>query len=270
MPVSRRISLAALFSVALPVVLLGQGGGGGGQPPKNLQVLPKEMSRQEVLAVMRTFTTGLGVQCEFCHAPAADAAPAGGGGGGGGGGGFGGGRGGPPLDFSLDTKDTKKVARVMLQMVTDINGKYLAGLGRTIADRDRVSCETCHHGLSKPRTLRSALTSAIEAKDADSAVALYRDLRTRYYGSAAYDFSENSLLGAAAEIARNNQRPAALSLLKLNLEFFGASVPTYQSLAQMSLQSGDTTAAIEALTKAIAIAPNNGQLQQMLQRIKKP
>jgi len=224
------------------------------------------MSRQEVLAVMRTFTTGLGVQCEFCHAPAAEAAPAGGGGGGG----FGGGRGGPPLDFSLDTKDTKKVARVMLQMVTDINGKYLAALGRTIADRDRVSCETCHHGLSKPRTLRSALASAIEAKDADSAVALYRDLRTRYYGTAAYDFSENALLVAAAEIARNNQRPAALSLLKLNLEFFGQSVPTYQSLAQVSLQSGDTTAAIEALTKAIAIAPTNGQLQQMLQRIKKP
>jgi predicted Zn-dependent protease len=226
------------------------------------------MSRQEVLAVMRTFTTGLGVQCEFCHAPAADAAPAGGGGGGGGG--FGGGRGGPPLDFSLDTKETKKVAREMLKMMADINGKYLAALGRTIADRDRVSCETCHHGLSKPRTLRSALTGAIEASGADSAVALYRSLRTRYYGSAAYDFSENALLVAAAEIARNNQRPAALSLLKLNLEFFGASVPTYQSLAQMSLLAGDTTAAIDALTKAIAIAPNNGQLQQMLQRIKQP
>ena len=260
MNIARRISLAILSSVAFPVLLSGQGGGGG-QPPKNLQVLPKEMSRQDVVAVMRTFTAGLGVQCEFCHAPAVDAngMPV-----------AGGGRGGPPLDFSLDTKNTKKVAREMLKMVNDINGKYLAALGRIIADRDRVSCETCHHGLSKPRTLRSALAGAIEANGVDSAVTLYRDLRNRYYGSAAYDFSENGLLSAAAEVARNNQRPAAMALLKLNLEFFNQSVPTYASLAQLSLQSGDTTAAIAALTKAIAIAPNNGQLQQMLQRIKKP
>jgi hypothetical protein len=267
MSIARRVALAVLAFVALPVLLLAQGGGGGGPPAKNLQVLPKNMPRQEILALMRTFTAGLGVQCEFCHAPAADAVPTAGGGGGGG---LGGGRGGPPLDFSLDTKDTKKVARVMLRMVADINEKYLASLGRTIADRDRVSCETCHHGLIKPRTLRSTLASAIEAKDADSAVALYRDLRNRYYGSAAYDFSEDGLLIAAAEIARNNQRPAALALVRLNFEFFGQSVPTYQSLAQLSLQAGDTATAVDALTKAIAIQPNNNQLQQMLQRIKKP
>jgi tetratricopeptide (TPR) repeat protein len=261
MPNARRVLLPALWLLAVPALLQAQGRGGG-QPLKNLQVLPKEMSRQEVTALMRTFALGLGVRCEFCHQEAADAAA-----GGGGRGGFGGG---PPLDYALDTKETKKVAREMLKMVNDINGKYLAALGRTIADRDRVTCETCHHGLSKPRTLRSALTSAIEAGGADSAVALYRDLRTRYYGSAAYDFSEMSLTLAATDLARSNQRPAALALLKLNLEYFSESVPTYQSLAQISLQAGDTTTAIAALTKAIAIQPDNNQLQQMLQRIKQP
>ena len=255
---ARRVLLALLSAIAVPALLLAQGRGGG-QPLKNLQVLPKEMSRQEVIALMRTFALGLGVRCEFCHEAAADSSAGGGGRGGG-----------PPLDYALDTKETKKVAREMLKMVNDINGKYLAALGRTIADRDRVSCETCHHGLTKPRTLRSALTSAIEAGGVDSAVALYRDLRARYYGSAAYDFSEMSLTLAATDLARSNQRPAALALLKLNLEFFNQSVPTYQSLAQLSLQAGDTTAAVEALTKAIAIQPDNNQLQQMLQRIKRP
>ncbi len=256
---ARRVLLAALLAIAIPALLQAQGRGGG-QPPKNLQVLPKEMSRQEVTAIMRTFALGLGVRCEYCHVPAADATA-------GGGGGFGGA---PPLDYALDTKETKKVAREMLKMVTDINGKYLAALGRTIADRDRVSCETCHHGLTKPRTLRSALTGAIEASGVDSALALYRDLRTRYYGSAAYDFSENSLTLAATDLARSNQRPAALALLKLNLEFFNQSVPTYQSLAQLSLQAGDTATAVDALTKAIAIQPDNNQLQQLLRRIKTP
>jgi hypothetical protein len=253
----RRRSLTALAALVLPALLSAQGGrgGGGGEPPKNLQVLPKESSRQDVLGVMRTFTAGLGVECAFCHAPAAgaeNAAPAGGG---------------PPLDFASDSKDQKKTARAMLQMVNDINGKYLPLMGRTIGNRNRVSCETCHHGLNKPQTLRAALANAVDAKGADSAVALYRDLRSRYYGAAAYDFSERSLPAAADELARANQRPAALSLLRLNLEFYAQSAATYQSIAQLSLQGGDTASALDALKKAVALQPNNPQLQQMLQRL---
>src|SRR5262245_24181699 len=44
------------------------GGGRGPQPPpKNLQVLPKDWTRQQVTQVMRGFTRGLGVRCPFCH-----------------------------------------------------------------------------------------------------------------------------------------------------------------------------------------------------------
>ena len=253
-----RLSFAVVTAVIFPVCVAAQGGRGAGEPPKNLQVLPKESSRQDVLNVMRTFTAGLGVACEYCHAEAPGAAAGGGG------------RGGPPLDFALDTKDQKKTARAMLQMVNDINGRYLPQMGRTIGDRNRVWCETCHHGLSKPQTLRAALAGAVETKGADSATVLYRDLRTRYYGSAAYDFSERALPIAADELARASQRPAALAMLKLNLEFYAQSAVTYQSIAQLSLQGGDTTGALDALKKAIALQPNNPQLQQMLQRIGKP
>jgi hypothetical protein len=251
----RRLSFAALTGIAAPALLTAQGR--GGEPPKNLQVLPKDMPRQQVTAIMGTFTAALGVRCEHCHvestAPAA--APPGGG------------RGGPAqLDFAADGKPQKAVAREMLKMVADINAKYLPTATNPAAG-DRVTCETCHHGLTKPATLRGALAGAVAAKGTDSAVALYRDLRTKYYGAAAYDFSEGALPSAANEVARANQRPAALALLKLNLEYYDKSALTYQTMAQLVLQGGDTAAAIDALKKATTLQPNNPQVRQMLQRL---
>ncbi|MBI3567985.1 MAG: c-type cytochrome [Gemmatimonadetes bacterium] len=257
MTLLRTISLAALSGIAVPALLAAQGGRGM-EPPKNLQVLPKDTPRPQVVALMQNFTAALGVRCEHCHA-AAEGAPAAGA--------PGGGRGGPPLDFAADTKDEKKIAREMLKMVMDINGKYLPLTGRTITERNRVSCETCHHGLVRPQTLRAALANAVDAKGADSATALYRDLRTKYYGTGAYDFGEFSLPRAAMELAQANQRPAALALLKLNLEFYDKSAPTYQTMAQISLAGGDTAAAVAALKKAVELQPNNPQLQGMLQRL---
>jgi len=159
----------------------------------------------------------------------------------------------------------------MIKMVNDINGKYLPLTGRTFTDLTRVTCETCHHGLAKPRTLRAALTEAVEAKGADSAIALYRALRLRYFGSAAYDFSEPTLSEAGNQIAQNPaNRQAGVAILKLNLEFFPQSVPTLQNLASVSVAAGDTAGAVDALNKALAIQPENNQLRNMLQRLKPP
>jgi len=221
------------------------------------------MPRNQVTALMRTFAMALGVRCEHCHtedpnAPAPAAGRAGRGG-----------RGGPPLDYALDDKETKKVAREMLKMVMDINGKYLPTTGRTIDEFNRVTCETCHHGLARPQTLRSAMALAVNGGGADSAIALYRQLRTRYYGSGAYDFTELTLNETGGQIAANpDQRTSAIALLKLNLEFFPRSVPTIFTLANVSVQAGDTAGAVEALNKGLEIEPNNNQLRNLLQRIK--
>ena len=274
----RPISLA-VFAICAPLALSaqgapggGQGRGGGGEPPKNLQVLPKDMTRGQVTAVMRQFAMALGVRCEHCHAedPAATAAaaaaaanaPAGGRGGRGGG---------PQLDYALDDKETKKIAREMIKMVADINGKYLPATGRSFTDLTRVSCETCHHGLAKPRTLRAALTEAVQASGPDSAIALYRALRLRYYGAAAYDFSEPSLNETGNQLGQTAEnRKAAIAILKLNLEFFPQSMATYQNLANITVATGDTAAAIEIINRALAIQPDNNQMRNMLQRLKPP
>ncbi len=271
MPQLRPYSLALLLVIAAPVAIAAQGGGRGGEPPKNLQVLPKDMPRNQVTALMRTFAMGLGVRCEHCHtedpaaaaaaAAAAANAPAGGRAGRGGGA--------PQLDYALDDKENKKIAREMLKMVMDINGKYLPTTGRTFTDLTRVTCETCHHGLAKPRTLRAALTEAVQASGPDSAIALYRALRLRYYGAAAYDFSEPSLnetgnqLGQVAE-----NRKAGIAILKLNLEFFPQSIPTLTNLANISVAAGDTAGAVAVINQALAVQPDNNQLRNLLQRIK--
>jgi hypothetical protein len=256
---SRLFELAVAGFLVIPAALPAQGRGGA-QPPKNLQVLPKDMPRNEVTAIMRTFAMSLGVRCEHCHAEDPSAAePAAGRGG----------RGGPPLDYALDDKETKKIAREMLKMVMDINGKYLPTTGRTVTEFNRVTCETCHRGLARPQSLRSAMALAVNAGGADSAIALYRQLRTRYYGSGAYDFSELQLNEAGGQIARNpEQRPAGIAILKLNLEFFPRSIPTYQNLANVQIQAADTAGAVETLTRALEIEPNNNQLRNLLQRIK--
>ena len=260
----------SFLAFCAPIALAAQGGapgrGGGGEPPKNLQVLPKDMPRNQVTALMRTFTAALGVRCDHCHteAPAAAAAappPADAGRGGRGGG--------PQLDYSLDDKETKKVAREMIKMVMDINGKYMPAAGRNLTDLTRVTCETCHHGLAKPRTLRAALTEAVQSSGPDSAIALYRALRLRYFGSAAYDFSEPSLNETGNQLGQvPDNRKAAIAILKLNLEFFPQSVPTLTNLANISVAMGDTAGAIAAINQALQTQPDNNQLKNLLQRLK--
>ena len=118
----------------------GQRGGGRGQaaPPTTLQVLPKDMTRQQVVQIMQTFTMGLGVTCDYCHVPQAGAQP--------------GPNGQIPVDAASDDKQTKQTARVMMKMVTDINTKLGSELGKPAANVVQVQCITCHRGSATPKT----------------------------------------------------------------------------------------------------------------------
>jgi hypothetical protein len=129
---------------ALSVVVLtgsiaaAQAPAGGGQraggaplpPPKNLQVLPKDMPAQQVVALMRTINLALGVQCGYCHVFVA--------------------AGDPGNDFAADTKTPKLVARVMMQMTSEINAKLAANIKKPADQITRVECATCHRGAAIP------------------------------------------------------------------------------------------------------------------------
>ncbi len=98
------------------------------QAPTNLQVLPKDMTQQQVVAVMRTFTQGLGVMCDHCHV-------------------------GGQADRAKDDKPEKATARKMIKMVMAINSDFLKDVGEPApAGQQKVTCYTCHRGAVKPLT----------------------------------------------------------------------------------------------------------------------
>src|SRR5258706_337873 len=68
--VSAFVILMAMASAAAAQAPAAGGQRAGGAPPapmKNLQVLPKDTPQPQVVALMRTLNTALGVQCGYCH-----------------------------------------------------------------------------------------------------------------------------------------------------------------------------------------------------------
>lgn len=236
--------LSLFFSI--PVRLSAQ----GWEPEiKNLKVLPSDTPPRQVIGIMRGVAIGLGVRCTYCHV----------------------GEEGAPLstyDFAADEKLTKQKARVMLRMVQDINGKYLTDLPsahtsheHASTERLQVECGTCHRGQPRPLTLAQALMEVIEEHGADSAVAHYRGLRTQFYGSATYDFTENRLNELGYQLLGANRPADAVTIFRLNVEMYPESANPYDSLADGLKAAGDSAGALENYRKAFAIDPTLRGLQ---------
>lgn len=192
-------------------------------------------------ATMQMFTQALGVNCQFCHSAE---------------------RG------SGKPEPKKEIARAMLAMTRDINAKVQAATGKTAGEAASVSCVTCHHGVSIPRQLSEIVSQTVKEKGAEAAIAQYRDLRQRYSGTQAYDFSDATLIGVARQLA--NARPSdAIALLQLNLEFNPRSAASYAELSYAYTRKLDDDGAISALEKALAIEPDNGIYQGQLEQLKR-
>jgi photosynthetic reaction center cytochrome c subunit len=113
-------TLAAIALLSLVMFAQDKGGppkGGKGGPPKNLKILTPE----NYMDNMRSFVPALGLAdkggCNFCH----------------------------EMDRSSDAKQEKVMARMMIGMVNDINGKFPDG-------KVHVTCFTCHRGSTEPLT----------------------------------------------------------------------------------------------------------------------
>ena len=88
---------------------------------KNLQVLPKTISKDELKTYMKAQAKALGVECDHCH---------------------------DVPDMASDKNEKKLIARKMIQMTNDINDKWLKGMKD--ADKNKVGCATCHQGHETP------------------------------------------------------------------------------------------------------------------------
>src|SRR5262245_29537648 len=245
------VPLALAASVAMASAQQPPAGGGqraGGPPaPTNLQVLPKDIPREQLLQTMQNFAAALGVQCNYCHVQE--------------------GRGGRN-DMAADEKPTKKTARQMMVFARELNEKLPAVVSKTANDTTRVGCSTCHRGLPIPKQLGAVLSATVAEKGLDAGVAQFRELRTKYYGSSAYDFSEGSLIALAQQAITADKADNAISWLNLNLEFYPKSSRSYQMMAQAHQRKNDKDAAIKDLEKAVELDPNNAQAKAQLQQLK--
>lgn len=199
---------------------------------RNVRALPTTTSPREIVDIMRGFTGALGVRCQYCHL----------------------GQEGRPLetfDFVSDSLRTKRTARLMIQMVQDINQRTLAQIPDRPSPGVAVTCRTCHRGVARPLSLGDVLVQALAAGGPDSARRAYQALRDRYYGRAAYDFSEPSLLGTAQELSRAQRYDEALALLRINDEQFPTSANTMVSIGDVQLARRDTVAALVSWREAL-------------------
>jgi len=219
-------------------------GPGDDEKPKNLKVLPKDMSHRQVVAIMREFSIGTGMRCEGCHYQKAP---------------------GEEPDFDSDKKPEKETARKMMKMVDAINDQIAK---MDLKDPPKVGCVTCHHGVKEPQTLTALMMQTTHDKGADAAIAQYRQLRDQYYGSAAYNFAPLSLNDAAVKLSENDKNyDGALKLLDLNIEFNPKDANTYVTMARVQVAKGDKAAAKASLDKALAIDPNNRGAKMMMQQV---
>jgi len=244
--------------------------------PTNLQVLPKDTPTPDVLALMQQFTQALGVQCTYCHvqppvrqltpeeAAAAEAQAQAEGRGRG----RGRGQGPPPMDFASDEKPAKKTAREMLRMVTDIDSRLPARLGKPSTSTTRVECVTCHRGVTQPEQLSDLLRRTMLTKGDGAAVAMYRDLRQRYYGSQAYDFRESVLLALGEESLAAGKHDDAVAWLQLNVEFYPKSVSSFRALSRAHLRQRDPAAAVRDLERVLELEPGDADARRQISAIK--
>jgi Photosynthetic reaction centre cytochrome C subunit len=100
--------------------------------PTNLQVLPKNLTGQQVRDIMEKWEGSLGAHCNTCHA--ADPKNIGP-------------NGRPRLNFADDSKQEKLTARLMYKMTEDINVNYVSKVPNSDMP---VACGTCHRGHLDP------------------------------------------------------------------------------------------------------------------------
>lgn len=89
---------------------------------KNLQVLPKDISKDDLKKTMDGFTEQLGVKCTFCHVAE---------------------------QYEKDDRPHKADARRMLKLVNDMKAKKVDYFGPRVKEAV-ITCGMCHRGKAEP------------------------------------------------------------------------------------------------------------------------
>jgi len=103
--------------------------------PRNLKVLPRDISDEKLDSFMHSYNKALGVNCAFCHTPLKNVPDS--------------------LNYALDENPKKEDARKMMRLTIQVNKDYF------YYDRTKrpeylsvVTCITCHRGDPMPADLK--------------------------------------------------------------------------------------------------------------------
>lgn len=244
------VRTARPFPIALAAVVVVAQTASAQLPDKftNLQVFPKDIPKAELVQAMRSFTGALGVRCNHCHVGANPANLDG-------------------YDFAADTKETKKVARVMLRMTREINTRLLPQTGRSPVME--VRCVTCHRGLTKPAALLDVLKATAQKDGVEAALQQYRELREKHYGRGGYDFGAPTLNMLAESLAESDP-DGAIAVQKMNVEVNPNIATSHALLGRLYVAKGDRASARAQLERAAALDPADDFYKKQLEELKQP
>ena len=236
-----------IMGVVLAAAIAGPAGAQIPSEYTNLQVLPEDMERGQLIGVMRNFSMATGLRCNDCHV-AEDP------------------RDFSTFDFASDDLREKRIAREMLRMVQRINAEILPGLPDRGSPEVRVTCWTCHAGKPRPTTLEQEMLWAHAEGGGEGLAARYAELRERYFGAGAFDFGPGALDAVAGELA-DSDSDAALRAVEINLEHHPESVSSWNIKGALHAARGETEDAIAAYERSMEIQPNP-PAQRALQRLR--
>lgn len=241
------------------VLSLGVAGAARAQVPErftNLRVLPKDTPRHELVGIMRSWTSALGVRCGHCH------------------------EGGNPetlegVDFPSDAKWEKRTARSMARMVAALDENHLQRLEPRPRPENaapppavKVGCATCHRGLTRPEGIDAVLDRALAAGGAEAVVLTYKELRSKSLARGSYDFSQGPLNMLAERLLAAGRGPDAVRVLEMSTEFNPDAPWVHHLLGEARLASGDRVRALLAFERALALGPDNPVTRRKVEELK--
>ena len=218
------------------------------EKPRNLKVLPADLSRDSVVKIMRVVVaSGLGVTCSYCHG--APGVPF------------------DSIDFASDERPTKRTAREMLRMMSRINTELLPAIPDRGSPPLEVQCITCHRGASRPLMLEDTLGTVLSRLGTDSVVAVYERIKQRYTGRFAYDFGQRSLNTLAARLIEQNRLADARRMLELNIREHPEAWDPKFTLAGVLEALGEKSLAIEQYAQVLTLLPSHAASRRRLEAL---
>ena len=215
----------------------------------NLKVSPADINEKDLDRLMDSFSSALGVHCDYCHSDPNDNTK-------------------KRNDFAADFNPKKLVARTMITMVKTINKDLLTDARKLDSGIGRVECASCHHGSPEVKLLENVLYNTYQKTGLDASLKNYDDLKKQYYGSSTYDFSSRVLLNFASMVLSDGKADDAVAIAEKNIELFPDAAFSYTFIGNVYASQGKKDEAIRQYEKALQIDPNNRGAAQRLRRLK--